>query len=319
MTLLVLSNDRLSRGINWSTLGPPLLGALASTPDSRLVAPPPLRSSEAGEWLRSLRLSRGTDAVFWMQGSSRPELPLSVLSAACGRTRRSAFVVDAWRPALTKIGVLAVTQQLDPCFVGFLEGQRELAARFPRGRFVWLPFGVDTQVFKYRSGPRDVFAYWMGRRYEPLHQALVRYCSDRGLTYLYTTRSGQFQDPQDLGRMVSRCRYFVVTPPDLDNPARTGGFSPLVMRYLEGLAAGSRLLGVLPRSGEYEALLPMEAILQVAPDGSDLEEKLDGDSWEHWQPHLATIAGQVAVEHSWAARADRIRGDLGLAGASGSP
>ena len=49
------------------------------------------------------------------------------------------------------------------------------------------------------------------------------------------------------------------------------------MRYLEGLSAGARLLGVLPGSGEYEDLLSLDAILQVAPDGSDLAEKLDAD------------------------------------------
>ena len=81
----------------------------------------------------------------------------------------------------------------------------------------------------------------------------------------------------NLGRLVGRSRYFVVTPPDIDNPSRTGGYSPLVMRYLEGLAAGTRLLGVLPRSGEFEQLLPRDSICEVDPCGSDLAEKLDAD------------------------------------------
>src|SRR6202042_1191159 len=117
----------------------------------------------------------------------------------------------------------------------------------------------------------------MGRRTPQLHEALLRYCEERGLDYRYTRASGEFPDPRDLGALVARCRYFVVTPPDLNDPARTGGFSPLVMRYLEGLAAGARLLGTLPRSGEYEALLPTDTICQVAPDGSDLAERLHED------------------------------------------
>jgi len=47
------------------------------------------------------------------------------------------------------------------------------------------------------------------------------------------------------------------------------------MRYLEGIAAETRLLGVVPRSGEFDELLPRDAILEVAPDGSDLAERLD--------------------------------------------
>ena len=86
------------------------------------------------------------------------------LSASRGIARRTAFVVDAWRPALSKIGALAVAQRLDPCFVAFREGCGELSRRFPGGRFEWLPFGVDTDVFRPGPGEREIFAFWMGRR-----------------------------------------------------------------------------------------------------------------------------------------------------------
>jgi glycosyltransferase involved in cell wall biosynthesis len=204
--------------------------------------------------------------------------------------------------------VLAVTQRLDPCFVPYREACDELQRRFPRGRFEWLPFGVDTAVFRPGGDERDIFAYWMGRRDEQLHVALQRYCGERGLEYRYSRRGGEFADPQDLGALVRRCRYFVVTPP---HESRTGGFSPLVMRYLEGLACGARLLGVLPGSGEFEDLLPSAAICEVAPDGSDLAERLDADAAnaEGWR---ATVdAGQrVQAEHSWSRRAEQIYGRL---------
>jgi hypothetical protein len=208
---------------------------------------------------------------------------------------------------LKKIGTLAVLQGLDPLFVAFREAYLELRRRFPRGRFEWLPFGVDTTVFDaLPGGERPIFAYSMGRRYEPLHRALLRYCEERGLDYRYTKQPGEFF-PSELGRLVGSCQYFLVGPPDLASPERTGGFSPFVMRYLEGLAAGARLLGTLPGSGEYERLLPLEAILLVAPDGSDLAAKLDADR--------ANPFARVAVErarlfvrakHSWAKRAEQI-------------
>lgn len=302
-----LSNAALNPWVNWTTLGPPLLEPLAGYPGGQLIAPPPLHWDHRAEWLAAVRAFRRSDAVFWMQGSSRPELPLWALSAMRPTIRRSAYAVDAWRPALTKIGLLAVAQRLDPCFVAFREGCDELKRRFPRGRFEWLPFGADTDVFQPGTGERDIFAYWMGRRHKALHRALLRYCDERGLQYRYTTASGEFREPKELGRMVARCRYFVVTPPDIDNPARTGGYSPLVMRYLEGLAAGARLLGVLPRSGEFQDLLPRDAICEVAPDGSDLAEKLDADvhNAEGWR--AVERAGElVRREHSWRRRAEQI-------------
>ncbi len=151
----------------------------------------------------------------------------------------------------------------------------ELTRRFPLAKFVWLPFGAYTDVFYPRKEEKSVFAFWLGRRYEPLHQALLAYCEARGLRYVYSQGGGLTTD--EVGRLTSSAQYYVATPPDLDDPKRTGGFSPLVMRYFEGLAAGTRLLGVLPRSGEYESILPTEAFCQVAPDGSDLAARLDED------------------------------------------
>lgn len=307
MRLAALSNAELEPWVNWTTLGPPLLESLAARPGGELIAPPPFCWQRRSEWLAAIRRVRECDTVFWMQGSSRPELPLWALSAVKPTVRRCAFVVDAWRPALPKIGRLAVMQKLNPCFVAFREGYDELRRRFPSGRFEWLPFGIDSDVFHPGEGERDIFAYWMGRRHDALHRALLRYCQDRGLEYRYTRVSGEFADPQELGAIIRRCRYFVVTPPDIDNPARTGGFSPLVMRYLEGLAAGARLLGVLPKSGEFEALLPHNTICEVAPDGSDLAAKLDADVHEPggWQA-VQRASQMVRSEHSWRRRAERI-------------
>jgi hypothetical protein len=302
----VLSNEQLNPWVNWSTLGPPLLRRMAERPDVALVVPPPFGLDMAREWRQAIQDVRRADTLFWMQGSARPEWPLVAASLAGGSARRAAFVVDGWKPALTKIGLAAVAQRLNPCFVSYREAYVELRRRFPQGRFEWLPFGVDTQVFDVTPGERDIFAFWMGRRYEPLHQALLRYCAARGLDYRYRLHD-EFLSAEDLGRLAGRSRYFIVTPPDLDGPKRTGGFSPLVMRYFEGLSAVARLLGILPRSGEYEELLPREAILQVAPDGSDLEARIaadqaDPDGWSA-VAHARTL---VRAEHSWSRRAEQI-------------
>jgi glycosyltransferase involved in cell wall biosynthesis len=307
MRLAALSNTELQRNIYWTTVGTPLLEPLAAHPGGQLIAPPPFRWDRRDDWRSALRKFRRADTVFWMQASSRPEPPLWALSAAKPTIRRSALVIDPWRTTLTKVGWVAVTQRLNPCFITFREAYEELKQRFPKGHFEWLPFGFDPDVFRPGDGERDIFAYWMGRRYEPLHQALLGYCAERGLEYRYTRVSGEFADPQELGALVRRCRYFVVTPPDLDNPIRTGGYSPFVMRYLEGLASGSRLLGVRPKSGEFEDLLPPGTLCEVAPDGSDLAARLDadGDNAEGWR-EVERASETLAAEHSWGRRAQQI-------------
>jgi Glycosyl transferases group 1 len=145
----------------------------------------------------------------------------------------------------------------------------------------------------------------MGRRHEPLHRALLAYCEARGLRYVYSN-DGRFST-EELGRLTSSAQYFVATPPDLDNPGRTGGYSPLVMRYFEGLAAGTRLLGVLPRSGEYESILPTDAFCQVSPDGSDLAERLDEDRSNPDNHRAVDAAGEFVREHhSWRRRGEQV-------------
>lgn len=307
MQLAALSNERLNPWMNWATLGPPLLRALTDRDDAVLASPPLLQWRNRAEWRHVLRKTRVADTLFWLQGSARPELPVWLLAATRPRARRSAYVLDAWKPALGKIGMLAVAQRLDPCFVAYREASEELARRFPGGRFEWLPVGVDIDHFKAAAGEKDVFAYWMGRRSEPLHRALMRYCEARGLIYRYTQPGGEISDPGESARLAGRCKYFVVTPPDLDNPVRTGGFSPLVLRYLEGLSAGARLLGVLPRSGDYDLVLPRDAMLEVAADGSDLAEKLDADVANGGAAQVVERASAlVRTHHSWTRRAEQV-------------
>jgi hypothetical protein len=306
MRLAALSNDSLNPWISWSALAPPLLRSLTRHDGSVLVSPPEIRWANKARWQYALRVIRGVDTIFWLQLGARPEFPLWVLAATLPRARRSAFVLDPWRGQLTKIGLLAVALRLNPCFVAYREAYDELKRRFPTGKFEWLPAGADTDYFKPSVAERDVFVYWMGRRSQALHSALRRYCEMRGLVYRYTPDD---QVPQfgESGPLAGRARYFVVTPPDLNNPLRTGGYSPLVMRYLEGLSAGARLIGVLPRSGEYQSILPREAILEVAPDGSDLAPKLDADVASGGAPNAVGRARDLVLSHhSWARRAEQI-------------
>ncbi len=197
-------------------------------------------------------------------------------------------------------------QRLDPCFLPYSQSLEMIRRRFPKGRFEWMPFGVDDQVFAPYDDARPIFAYWMGRRYEPLHEKIQEYCARRGLVYRFSS-DGEIVSPIELGHIVGSAKYFVVTPPDLDQFDRTNGVSPLVMRYLEGLSAGAKLLGVLPRSGEYERMLPMGAILSVSPDGSDLEVKLDSDRESgRDEEFFSEVREFVISRHSWKVRAEQI-------------
>jgi hypothetical protein len=305
MELGLLSNSALNPSVYWTTLLPPLFSGLALQPGVQTIAPPPLAWERRGEWAEVRSQVKGCDALFWIQLAARPSGPIHVASYLNLGARRSNFVLDAWKPSLTKIGLVATVERLDPCFVAYREGMEELKRRFPLAKFVWLPFGASTEVFYPRKEEKSIFAFWLGRRYEPLHKALLAYCETRGLRYVYSKDGGL--TTEQIGQLTSDAQYFVATPPDLDDPKRTGGFSPLVMRYFEGLAAGTRLLGVLPRSGEYQSILPTDAFCEVLPDGSDLAERLDEDrSNPNTQLAVDAAGAFVRENHSWRRRAEQV-------------
>ncbi len=305
MKLGLLSNASLNPSVYWTTLLPPLFSGLAEQPGVRTISPPPLAWGRRKEWGELRSQLKACDTLFWIQLGSRPLGAIHAASYLNLRVRRSNFVLDAWKPSLTKIGIVATAERLNPCFIAYREAKDELERRFPLAKFVWLPFGAHTDIFYPRKEEKSVFAFWMGRRHEPLHRALLAYCEARGLRYVYSKDGGL--TTEELGRLTSNARYFVATPPDLDNAGRTGGFSPLVMRYFEGLAAGTRLLGVLPRSGEYEAILPTDAFCQVSPDGSDLAERLDEDRSNPNNQRIVDAASEfVRQHHSWRRRGEQV-------------
>jgi len=144
----------------------------------------------------------------------------------------------------------------------------------------------------------------MGRRHEPLHQALLKYCEERNLKYFY---SDKFLFGEELGQAASSAQYFVVSPREVIDAKTMTAFSPISPRYFEGLAAGTRLIGSLPESGEYNALLPTDALCEVSLDGSDLAERLDRDRQNpDNQRAVDAAAALVREHHSWRRRGQQI-------------
>ena len=221
------------------------------------------------------------------------------------RARRSNYVLDAWKPSLTKIGIVATLERLDPCFVAYREARDELDADFrwrnlSGCRLAPTPTLSTLAKSRNRSSPSG-WAAGTSLCIAPSWRIANRAAC---VTSIRTTADSA---PRKLGRLTSSAQYFVATPPDLDNTRRTGGFSPLVMRYFEGLAAGTRLLGVLPRSGEYEAILPTDAFCQVSPDGSDLAQRLDEDRSNPNNQRAVDAAGEFVREHhSWRRRGEQV-------------
>src|SRR5271165_2184283 len=119
MELGLLSNALLKPHVFWTSVAPPFFSALTEKSGARIICPPPLASERRKEWAAVWSMVRACDTLFWMQGASRSDLPIHVASLLKLRSRRSVFVIDAWDHLLTKIGIAATAQRLDPCFIGY--------------------------------------------------------------------------------------------------------------------------------------------------------------------------------------------------------
>ena len=211
--------NQSKRLLDYATAAPVFRGGPATWRSDDLS--PPIAWERRGEWRRIRSELKACDTLFWAQLGSRPTGAIHLASYMNLRARRSNFVLDAWKPSLTKIGIVATLERLDPCFVAYSEATAELQRRFPMAKFVFLPLGAHTDIFYPRKEGKSIFAFWMGRRHEPLHRALMAYCEARGLRYVYSKDGGL--STEELGRLTSSAQYFVATPPDLDNTRRTGG------------------------------------------------------------------------------------------------
>jgi hypothetical protein len=305
MQLGLLSNMLVSSQPYWQAYVPPLFAGIAGgRTNVRIVEPPPIAWARRIAWKSVRSQIKACDTLFWLQLSARPAAEIHLASLSRLGARRANFVIDAWKPVVTKIGVAATIERLDPCFIAYLEATIELKRRFPLAKFVWLPHAGNTDIFYPRKEEKRNFVFYMGRRHEPLHQAILKYCEARGLKYFY---SDKFLFGEELGRAASSAQYFVASPREVIDPKTKTAYSPLSPRYFEGLAAGTRLLGSLPASGEYEALLPTDALCEVALDGSDLAERLDRDRQnpDH-QCAVDAAATLVREHHSWRRRGQQI-------------
>ena len=311
MRLAVLSARGVDDAVYWRNLGPPLEDALASQPGATLIVAPPFRRptfrAERPAWLNAIRSARKSDTVFWIQLHLRPAGPVWALAYAKPNARRAALALDAFPSILADLPRFVNVQRLACCFVAYRIPALSLARSNPDRRYEWLPLGFNDRVFRDQGLERDVYAFWMGRRYAPLHDALLRHCQERGLDYQYLEPPGQPIALTELSRLAARARYFVAIAPEIDDPLRTVGTSPLTARFLEGVGAGCRLLGVRPRSGEFELLLPEEAIVECAPDGSDLADVLEqADSDPEFAAKAAAARERAHHEHTWERRAVHI-------------
>lgn len=179
-----------------------------------------------------------------------------------------------WLPSL---------KRFDHVFVG-MNGTVAALSDALGQRCAYVPGGVDAVRFSpYPQQPERVIdAYSVGRRWDGVHQALLKRAAAQNSFYLYDTlQNGESQAPnhQDhrslYASTAKRSRFFTVAPGKAGVHEETRGQVEVGFRYFEGSAAGTIMIGQAPDCEHFRDMFDWpDAVVPVDSDGSNLDNVL---------------------------------------------
>jgi len=218
---------------------------------------------------------------------------------------------------------LSALRRFDYVFVGLRGTAPALSKAINRTCF-WLPGGVDALRFSPISGPayRCIDVYSIGRRYDGIHQVMLKAAERGEIFYVHDTHVGggltevydHRQHREMLANMAKHSRYFVVSAAKMDQNDYKAQVE-IGFRYFEGAAAGAIMIGDAPDCESYRALCGWpEAVIQIRPDGSDtmpVLKELSSDP-ERISGISRRNTTEALLRHDWAHRWDEMLRIIGL-------
>lgn len=214
-------------------------------------------------------------------------------------------------------------EDFDHVFQSF-SGSMDAISKIVRRPCHHLSHAADVLRFTPYPNPaeRVIDVLSIGRRAEPVHQALRRLAATRDIFYLYDTLPSLLVRPsvpvehREMIANAARLSRFFVTYPAKFGDDETHGQSEVGARYFEGAAAGTILLGQAPASSAFRRDFPWpDAVVELDPDGSDVVEVLADLSRRPDEMALlgARNAAAALRWHDWAHRWNSILETAGLA------
>ncbi len=176
-----------------------------------------------------------------------------------------------------------------------------------------LPHAADVLRFTpYPKPPaRKIDVLSIGRRSEPVHQALRRLAATRDFFYLYDTLPSSLVRPSSptehremLASAARVSRFFIAYPAKFGDD-ETQGQSEVGARYFEGTAAGAVLLGQAPTALTFRRDFPWpDAVVELKVDGSDAAEVVADLSQRPDEMARLGVRNAIAAlrRHDWAHR-----------------
>jgi len=268
------------------------------------------------------RLERDYDFFFPVFNHPHELYALAALPDWRKRCRRAAcFIVELW-PHLLPGYLLELLSAFDHVFVGsshVVKGVAQLTGR----PCTYLPIAADVVgMAPPREAPdRIVDVCYIGRRSQSTHEALLALeSSRRDFFYFYDSvaasgldlkqRTFRVQSASEhrhlLASILRRTRYYVANRARVNEPAFTRGGDEISIRFYEGAATGTVMIGDPPKSREFESQFDWpDAVIPMpfdAPDVAALIAELDNDPARLERARRENVY-HSALRHDWLYRA----------------
>jgi hypothetical protein len=194
----------------------------------------------------------------------------------------------------------------------------EDVARMTGRPCTFLPLAADVLRFAPSSvdDARPIDVSYIGRRSQVTHRALVEHASRQKFFYFYDTvaasgsdmsnRTFRVDQPEEhrllLASLLKRSRYFVANRSYVNRPEFTAGREEISPRFFEGAASGAVMIGVPPRSPDFQTLFNWpDAVIPVPFDSPDIGRiivELDSDP-ERLRTIRQNNVRNAAMKHDW--------------------
>lgn len=174
----------------------------------------------------------------------------------------------------------------------------------------------------HRPPQRCIDVYSMGRRDPTTHAALLDYCSERNLFYLYDTVRGNLPVPDHvahrtlLAEKLKRSVFFVANKAKVDEVDERGGQEEMGYRFFEGAASGTVMIGIPPDVPPFHQNFDWpDAVVHLPYGGTEVADLLDSLVRDPERLRATRIAGvRTCLErHDWSERWSEILAWAGMA------
>lgn len=199
------------------------------------------------------------------------------------------WITELWSRDLDRFDYyLEILSQFDCIILTFYHSCKPLEKLINKPVICMIP-GIDAIRFSPYPHPpqRCIYLCNIGRRSRVTHDAMLEYSEREGLFYVYDTfenmRSPHFEHHRMLlSNLIKRSCYFFANRAKIDHCDETHGQNEIGLRFLEGAAGGSVMIGEPPDTPMFLSHFDWpDAVISVPFDSADIGEilkELDTDT-----------------------------------------